>query len=130
MANSPVVSIDGAKPSGAPFSPAILATGTRVLIISGQIADAPDGSIVGVDDAEEQARQCLRNIDVLLTSAGAARTDVVKVGVYLTDMADRAAVARARVEYFGDHKPAATLFQVTALVSAELKVEIEAVAIF
>ena len=125
-----VVTSPEIAPPGGPFSPAILSPPGRVLWISGQVAQAADGTVVGGEDAGEQARQCLRNIDALLTSAGAARTDVVKVGVYLTDMADRAAVARARVEYFGDHKPAATLFQVAALVSPELKVEIEAVAVF
>ena len=120
----------GTNPLSGPFAPATLATGTRVLSISGQIADGPDGSIVGVDDAEEQARQCLRNMDALLRSAGATRDDVVKIGVFLTDIADRAAVARARSEYFGDHRPASTLFEVSRLVLPELKVEIEATAIF
>jgi enamine deaminase RidA (YjgF/YER057c/UK114 family) len=45
-------------------------------------------------------------------------------------MNDRAAVAAARAEFFGDHKPAATLFAVSALVTEQLKVEIEATAIF
>jgi enamine deaminase RidA (YjgF/YER057c/UK114 family) len=45
-------------------------------------------------------------------------------------MADRAEVAKARIEYFGDHRPAATLVQITALVTPELKVEIEATAVF
>jgi len=120
----------GAKPPSGPFAPATLATGTRVLSISGQIADGSDGSIVGVGDAEEQARQCLRNLDALLLSAGATRDDVVKIGVFLTDIADRAGVARARSEYFGDHRPASTLFEVSRLVLPELKVEIEATAIY
>ena len=130
MASNTVITAEGAPAPPGPFAPAILATGSRVLNVSGQIADAPDGSIVGLGDAEEQARQCLRNLDALLRAAGASRTDVVKVGVFLTDIADRAAVARARTEFFGDHKPAATLFQVAALVLPELKVEIDAVAVF
>jgi enamine deaminase RidA (YjgF/YER057c/UK114 family) len=81
-------------------------------------------------DAEEQAQKCLRAIDGLLAAAGATRTDVVRIGVFLTDMADRAAVARARSEYFGDHKPASTLVEVSGLVSPDLKVEIEATAVF
>jgi enamine deaminase RidA (YjgF/YER057c/UK114 family) len=101
-----------------------------VLSISGQIADNAFGQIVGGGDAGEQARQALRNIDALLVAAGAKRTDIVKVSVFLTDMSDRAAVAAARAEFFGDHKPAATLFGVSALVTEELKVEIEATAIF
>ena len=130
MASNTMITAHGAPPPTGPYAPAILASGSQVLNISGQIADAPDGSIAGLGDAEEQARQCLRNLDGLLRAAGASRTDVVKIGVFLTDIADRAAVARARTEFFGDHKPAATLFQVGALVLPELKVEIDAVAVF
>jgi len=125
-----IVVPEGANPPTGPFAPAILATGTRMLSVSGQIADAPDGSLVGGGDAEEQARQCLRNLDALLQSAGATKDDVVKIGVFLTDMDDRPAVARARSEYFGDHKPASTLFEVSRLVLPELRVEIEATAVF
>jgi reactive intermediate/imine deaminase len=124
------VTAEGAPASSGPYSPAVLATGTRVLSISGQIADAPDGSVVGGGDAYEQAQECLRKLDGLLRAAGASRTDVVRVGIFLTDMADRAAVAKARVEYFGEHRPAATLVQITALVTPALKVEIEATAVF
>ena len=129
MPNEIVVPENAGPPAG-PYAPAILAQGTRVLTISGQIAEGPDSLLVGADDPEEQARQCLRNIDALLRAAGATKEDVVKVGVFLTDIGDRAAVARARVEYFGEHKPASTLFEVSALVSPELKVEIEATAVF
>jgi enamine deaminase RidA (YjgF/YER057c/UK114 family) len=129
MPNETVVAPGG--PAPAPhYSPAVLATGTRTLSISGQIANAEDGSVVGGDDAYEQARECLRKIDELLAAAGAAKTDVVRVGVFLTDIGDRADVTKARLEYFGDHRPAATLVEITALVSPELKVEIEATAIF
>jgi 2-iminobutanoate/2-iminopropanoate deaminase len=129
MPNEVVIAEGAPQPTG-PFAPAVLASGSRVLSISGQIADNAFGQIVGVDDAGEQARQALRNIDALLVAAGAKRTDIVKVSVFLTDMNDRAAVAAARAEFFGDHKPAATLFAVSALVTEQLKVEIEATAIF
>ena len=129
MPNETITAAGAAPPTG-PFSPAVMATGTRVLSISGQIADGPSGEIVGGDDAGEQARQALRNIDALLVAAGATRADVVKISVCVTEFADRAGVAAARMEFFGDHKPAATLFRVAGLVTPQLKVEIEATAIF
>ena len=121
MPSQPVTAEALPAPTG-PYSLATLATGTRVLSISGQIADGPD--------AEEQARRCLQAIDQLLAAAGASKTDIVRVGIFVTDMADRAGVARARTEYFGDHRPAATLVEVSALVAPEFRVEIEATAIF
>jgi enamine deaminase RidA (YjgF/YER057c/UK114 family) len=128
MTNEPVIAAQLAPPIG-PFSPAIVASGTRILALSGQVADTGDGTMV-VDDAGDQARKCLANIDALLRAAGATKSDVVRLTVFLTHMSDRAVVAKARTEYFGEHKPAATLVEVSALVAPEYKVEIEATAIF
>jgi len=124
------ISSESTPPARGHYSAAVLCTGTRILEVSGALAEGPDGSPVGGDDAEEQARQCLRNIDGILRAAGAKKTDIARIGVYLTDMADRAAVARAREEYFGDHKPAATLVAVKSLVLPAFKVEIEATVVF
>ena len=128
MPNETVTAAGEPAPTG-PYSPAVAASGGRTLWLSGQIADAPDGGLVGGADPEAQARECLRKLDTLLTAAGGTREDVVKVGVYLTDMADRAAVARARVDYFGAHRPAATLLEVSALAIPGAVVEIEAYAV-
>lgn len=130
MGSYVAVSAEGVPAPSGPFSPATLASGTRLLSISGQIAQDVSGAVVGEGDPEEQARHCLRNLDELLRAAGATRGDVVKIVVYLTDMADRAGVARARQDYFWKHKPASTLVQVAALVAPEFLVEIEATAIF
>jgi enamine deaminase RidA (YjgF/YER057c/UK114 family) len=97
--------------------------------LSGQVALDRDGKVVGAGNPEEQARQCLRNIDAVLRELGGSPSTIARVGVYLTDISHRAAVARARTEYFGDHRPASTLFAVSALVLPELLVEIEATAI-
>src|SRR5262245_1170864 len=98
MPNETVTAPGGSAPAPH-YSQAVLATGTKTLSISGQIANSDDGSVVGGDDAYEQARECLRRIDGLLSAAGASKTDVVRVGVFLTDIADRADVTKARREY-------------------------------
>jgi 2-iminobutanoate/2-iminopropanoate deaminase len=120
----------GLPQPGGPFSPATVAEGARILSLSGQIAQDKEGRLVGGESAEAQARQCLRNLGALLEAAGARREDVVRVTVFLTDVADRAAVARAREEFFGEHRPAATLVEVSALVAPEYRVEIEATAVY
>lgn len=129
MANEPIAAAE-TPPARGHYSAAILATGTRILEISGALAEGPDGQPVRDADAEAQARQCLQNIDGILHAAGASKDDIVRIGVFLTDMADRPAVARAREEYFGSHRPAATLVAVKALVLPEFRVEIEATAVF
>jgi enamine deaminase RidA (YjgF/YER057c/UK114 family) len=118
-----------AAPSG-PYSAATLASGSRVLSISGQVAQSATGDPIAPGSAGGQAAHCLQQIDALLLAAGACRTDVVKISIFLTDMNDRPSVARAREEYFGEHHPAATLVEVTGLVSPDYVVEIEATAVF
>lgn len=115
-------------PSG-PFTHGTIAEGARILHTSGQVALGPDGSVQG-ENAYEQTKYVLDAIDHILRAAGAERTQIAKLSVYLTDVADRAAVAKARVEYFGDHRPAATLLGVSALVLPALLVEIEATVVF
>ena len=59
-------------------------------------------------------------------AAGGHRHNIVKTVVYLTDIADKEGVGRARREFFGAHTPTSTLVAVSALVFAELCVEVDA----
>ena len=81
------------------------------------------------DDVVEQFRICMDNIDGVLRAAGGRPEHVVKVQVFLTDINDRARINPIREAYFGEHRPASTLVEVTALIKPELKVEIEAEAV-
>ncbi len=95
--------------------------------VSGTVGVAPDGSIP--TETIEQFRVALENLDNVLRAAGGAPQDIVKVTVFLTDVNDRAAINPQRQNYFGEHRPASTLVEVSALVLPELKVEIEAEAV-
>ena len=95
--------------------------------VSGTVGMRADGSIpAGV---VEQFDVALQNMDTCLKAVGAGAENVVKVTVYLTDVDDRAAINPARQRYFGAHRPASTLVEVSALVLPELLVEIEAQAV-
>ena len=94
--------------------------------VSGTVGIAADGSIP--EDAVDQFRLALANLDAVLRAAGGAPEDVTKVTVFLTDISDRARINPLRQMYFGEHRPASTLVEVSALVLPELKVEIEAEA--
>jgi enamine deaminase RidA (YjgF/YER057c/UK114 family) len=94
--------------------------------VSGAVGVASDGSIPG--NVVEQFKVAIANLDACLQAAGGKAENVVKVNVYLTDIADRGAINPERIQYFGDHRPASTLVEVSALVAPELKVEIEAQA--
>ena len=101
----------------------------ELLFVSGFVPVDGEGRLVGGDDVVAQARQVLANLGAVLAAAGATFADVVKVTVYLTDIADRARINPVRQEVFGDARPASTLVEVSALAVPGAKLEIEAVAL-
>ena len=98
----------------------------RHIYISGTTATGPDGTVVGRGDAYAQTVQALDNIERALEALGSERADIVRVRIYVTDMGDFEAIARALAERFGEIRPANTLVQVAALIDPTMKVEIEA----
>jgi 2-iminobutanoate/2-iminopropanoate deaminase len=100
-----------------------------LLFISGVVPVDGDGNVVGAGDVVEQTRQVFANLAAVLAAAGATFADVVKVTVYLTDIADRPRINPVRQEIFGDVRPASTLVEVSALAVPGAKIEIEAVAL-
>lgn len=76
--------------------------------------------------AYDQTLVVLRKLEALVQAAGGHRHNLVKTVVYVTDIADKDDVGRARKEFFGAHFPCSTLVEVRALVFPELKVEIDA----
>ena len=101
--------------------------GDRVWI-SGVVGMTEDGGVP--DGAEAQFRVALDNLGAVLRAAGGAGpADIVKVTVFLTDIADRARINPLRQAWFGPHRPASTLVEVSALVLPALRVEIEAEAV-
>lgn len=101
----------------------------NIVFVSGCVASDDQGRTVGGDDATAQARQALENIKRCLTAAGASFADVCKVTVFLKNMADREKVNVARKEYFGPHRPASTLVEISRFVRDDILVEIEATAV-
>ena len=77
-------------------------------------------------DAYAQTLMVLRKLEALVQAAGGHRHNIVKTVVYVTDIADKEGVGRARREFFGAHTPTSTLVAVSGLVFPELCVEIDA----
>jgi 2-iminobutanoate/2-iminopropanoate deaminase len=114
-----------AAPAVGPYSPA-LAVGDLVFV-SGQIALAPDGAIVG-ETAAEQTRKALENMLATLAAADLDMDAVVKTTIFLADMADFAAVNEVYAMFFSPPFPARSTVEVARLPK-DLRVEIEAVAV-
>jgi 2-iminobutanoate/2-iminopropanoate deaminase len=94
--------------------------------VSGAVGINADGTIP--EGTVEQFRVALASVDACLRHVGASAAQVVKVTIFMTNIAERPLINPIRIQYFGEHRPASTLVEVTALVDPRLKVEIEAVA--
>lgn len=101
-----------APPAG-PFSPAIRIG--EALYLSGQVAQDPVTGALVPGDVTRQAEQIFRNIQEVLEAAGKTFADVVRVGVYLTDIRDFQAMNAVYARHFGAPYPARTTVAVAAL---------------
>lgn len=116
---------DQAPAAIGPYSQAIVAG--DVVYTAGQVPlDPSSGEIVG-STIEEQTARVLESLAAILEAAGASLKTVIKTTVFLSDMAEFAAMNEVYARCFGDHKPARSTVQ-AARLPKDVKVEIEAVA--
>jgi 2-iminobutanoate/2-iminopropanoate deaminase len=101
-----------AQPVG-PFSVAVRRDG--LTFVSGQVAQDPATGGLIEGDTAAQAERILQNLTAVVEAAGKSLDDVVRVGIYLTDMHDFAAVNEVYASYFADPHPARTTIAVAAL---------------
>lgn len=114
-----------------PLAPYLITPGWQVgnlLFLSGQASIGADGSIVGAGDFNLQLEQTFANIEQVLAAAGSDLSKVVKVTIYLTDMANFPKILEARRRWFTPPYPADTTLEVRSLALPELMVEIDVIA--
>jgi enamine deaminase RidA (YjgF/YER057c/UK114 family) len=111
------------------YSHAVVASG-KVVAIAGQVAMDEHGDLVGEGDPRAQAERVFGNLGRALTVAGATFADVIKFGVFVTDISILPTVREVRDRFVDtDRPPASTAVQVSALFRPGYILEIEALAV-
>jgi len=113
------------------YTHVVVATGGRMVFVAGQVADDPQGNVVGSGDLAAQARQAFANLGRCLAAAGARPDQVARITIYVVQLRPEQLpdISAARIAVFGDHLPADTLVGVQTLAEPGFLIEVEAIAV-
>jgi 2-iminobutanoate/2-iminopropanoate deaminase len=101
----------------------------RTIYVSGQVSMDADGNVVGEGDVKLQTETVLESVKAVVEEAGGGMEDIVKVTVFILDMAHYDEIHEVRRRYFEEPYPASSMVEVSALIDPRLLIEIEAVAV-
>lgn len=119
------ISTDKAPKAIGPYSQGIAASG--LLFLSGQVPLDPGTGQLVQGTVQEEVTRVLDNLKAVLEAAGSGLHRVVRTTVFLTSLEDFAAMNEVYARYFGDHRPARSTVQVSALPRGA-RIEIDAIA--
>jgi enamine deaminase RidA (YjgF/YER057c/UK114 family) len=113
------------------YSHVVIAGGSRLVFVAGQVAEDEHGDVIGPDDFATQARQAFSNLGRALAAAGATPDQVARLGIFVVALREDhlPAIEAARVALFGEHKPVDTLLGVQTLAHPGCLVEVDAIAV-
>lgn len=113
-----------------PWAQAIqVPAGHDLVFTTGMTARDENGNTVAPGDVQAQTRRIFEQMRAIFAEAGATLNDVVKMTVYIQDMDDVLAIQEVRNEYWPSEPPVSATVQVARLVSDEVRIEVEAMAI-
>ncbi|WP_069163728.1 RidA family protein [Nocardia altamirensis] len=113
------------------YSHVVVATGSRMVFVAGQMSDDLDGNLVFAGDLAAQARQVFTNLGRALAAASARPDQVTKITIYVVGHRPEflPLIEDARVALFGDHKPTDVLLGVETLAAPGYLIEVDAIAV-
>ena len=118
-----------AEPNGHFAQATIVEAKGRLLFVSGMTARNAEGGITGIGDVSAQTHQVCQNVQAAVEAAGGTLDDVVRVDVYVKDMADFEAIHAVRRQYFTGTAPASTMVEISAFSRPGYLVEMNAIAV-
>jgi reactive intermediate/imine deaminase len=121
-----IIQTDKAPAAIGPYSQAVRIGQT--VYLSGQIPLLPDLGVLLEGGIEAQTHQVFRNLNAVCSAAGGSLSDIVRLGIFLTDLDDFTAVNAVMAEYMKPPYPARSTVQISALPRGA-RVEIDAVMV-
>lgn len=118
-------------PTPETYSHVVVATGSKLVFVSGQEPEDLQGNLVGRGDLATQARQVFANLGRALAAAGARPSQVTMLTIYVVGHKREylQPIEDARVALFGEHKPADALIGIATLSNPEYLIEVDAIAV-
>lgn len=119
------ISTNKAPAAVGPYSQGIKAG--NLIYTSGQLPIVPETGELLREDIKKETLQSLKNVEAILVEAGATIEDIIKVNIYIRNMEDFPLINGVYEDFFGNHKPARSLVEVSKLPK-DGNIEIEAIA--
>lgn len=118
-------------PTPESYTQVVVATGSRLVFVAGQVAEDAAGNLMSPGDLAAQARQAFANLGRALAAAGARPEKVARITIYVVGHRPEylPEISDARISVFGDHKPADTIVGVETLAEPGYRIEVEAIAV-
>jgi enamine deaminase RidA (YjgF/YER057c/UK114 family) len=118
-------------PAPSTYSHVVVAKGSRLVFVSGQEPEDNLGNLVGHGNLASQARQVFANLGRALAAGGARPDQVAKITIYVVNHKREylPIIEAARVELFGEHKPADALVGIATLSHPDYLIEVDAIAV-
>jgi enamine deaminase RidA (YjgF/YER057c/UK114 family) len=118
-------------PTPESYTQVVVATGSRLVFVAGQVAVDVHGDLVGAGDLAAQARQAFANVGRALAAAGARPEQVARITIYVVGHRPEylPLISEARIAVFGDHRPADVVLGVATLAEPGYLIEVDAFAV-
>jgi len=102
---------------------------SKMVLLSGQVPLDSEGNLVG-NNVEEQTHQIFKNIDYVLKEYGGTAKDIIKLGIFITDMSKTPDFRKVRDAYVNlQNPPVSSLVEVSSLFRNDVFIEVEATAV-